>query len=210
MKRASGAHRADVRPSSEPNAAIRCRGGRPARPCVAEGGTRSHTSRVFERISHVALKVPDVVEAEHYYTRLFDLRVAFRDLSVGGEQFYLRPGLTWTDARAKGFEPGLSALARDGFVLALEQSEDRGGGSKLDHIGIEVDESDLDSLAGRLTGEACVVEVHRTGLLVFSDRYGVRWECSAVRRRIEDSSTGARTGRWLPAEPPPGGQTPAP
>ena len=157
---------------------------------------------MFERISHVALKVADVEEAEAYYARLFGLRVAFRDLMADGEWFSLHPTFAWDDARKMGYQPGLSALTRDGFVLALEQSEDPGGASNLDHIGIELDEPELDGLASRLDAEECAVEVRRPGLLVFRDRSGVRWECSTARRAIEDASTGARTGRWLPAGPP--------
>ena len=61
-------------------------------------------------ISHLALNVANLIEAERYYSELFELEVAFRDAQHGGRQASLRPGVTWESAAANGVAPGLSSL----------------------------------------------------------------------------------------------------
>ncbi|MGE3075348.1 MAG: VOC family protein [Dehalococcoidia bacterium] len=151
---------------------------------------------MFRSISHVALKVNDLAEAETYYCGLFDLQVAFRDLIVDGVQYSLPPGKTWADAIAKGHSPGLSALTRDGLFLAFEQSP--GPPTMPDHIGFDVDAPELAAQNRRLGAHECRVVTERDDILVFVDRFGLRWELTTrVFGNPADQSTGARLGMWL-------------
>jgi catechol 2,3-dioxygenase-like lactoylglutathione lyase family enzyme len=148
-------------------------------------------------ISHVALQVLNVVEAETYYTQLFALRVAFRDLVLPEGQYSLRPGETWEVAGNRGQGARLSALARDGVLLAL-QEVDHAGAGQLDHVGFDVDPAELAAQRARMGGLGCSVLAERADLLVFRDRMGIQWELSTAHyANPADMSTGARTGRWF-------------
>ena len=152
---------------------------------------------MIRAISHIALRVEDVAEAESYYCRLFGLEVAFRDLTVEGVQRSLRPGTTWADAAERGFRPGLSSLWREGFNLALEQAPADGTGN-VDHLGLLVEQEDVAETAVRARALGCTVLVERADIVVFNDRYGLRWELTSTQYDSPaDQSTGARLGAWL-------------
>lgn len=152
---------------------------------------------MIRSISHVALRVDDVVEAERYYCNLFALEVAFRDLTVDGVQCSLPVGKTWADAVARGHTPGLSALSREGLFLAFEQSPGSGSG-ELDHVGFDVDAAELNAQRSRLAGKGCTVVAERDDILVFTDRFGLRWELTTTAlENAAAQSTGARLGKWL-------------
>lgn len=152
---------------------------------------------MIRAISHVALRVADVEEAEAYYAGLFALKVAFRDLQADGKQRSLRPGVTWAQAKAKGYSPQLTALGREGFFLALEQADEPGTG-QLDHLGLDVDAGELDAVADRLVAHECRLLARRADLLLLVDRYGLRWELTtSTFENLAAQSTGARTGDWL-------------
>ncbi len=148
-------------------------------------------------MSHLALNVANLVEAERYYLGLFDLEVAFRDTQHGGRQASLRPGVTWESAVAKGVTPGLSSLWRDGFSLALEQGAAIQRNDKLSHLGLDVDAIELATVKARLALHDCTTVAERSNLLVFDDRYGVRWELTTELPKGAGASTGARLGHWV-------------
>lgn len=152
---------------------------------------------MIRAISHIALRVESVAEAEAYYCRLFGLEVAFRDLNVEGVQRSLRPGTTWADAAGYGFRPGLSSLWRDGFNLALEQAAADGTGH-VDHLGLLVEQQEVAQTAARAREMDCTVLVERGDIVVFNDRYDIRWELTSTQYETPvDQSTGARLGTWL-------------
>ncbi|MEP7216973.1 MAG: hypothetical protein ABI782_12030 [Anaerolineaceae bacterium] len=148
-------------------------------------------------ISHVALSVANLVEAECYYSGLFGLEVAFRDAQHGGRQASLRPAVTWESAVAKGVTPGLSSLWRDGFSMALEQGGAIQRKDKLNHLGLDVDAFELAAVKARLALHDCTTVAERSDLLVFEDRYGVRWELTTQLPKGAAASTGARLGEWI-------------
>ena len=155
---------------------------------------------MIHAISHIALRVDDVAEAESYYCRLFDLEVAFRDLTTDGVQRSLRPGTKWADAAEHGFRPGLSSLWRDGFNLALEQAPASGAGH-VDHLGLLVEQQEVAETAARAREMGCTILVQRADIVVFTDRYGIRWELTSTQYESPvDQSTGARLGAWLDLE----------
>jgi catechol 2,3-dioxygenase-like lactoylglutathione lyase family enzyme len=144
--------------------------------------------------THVALAVGQLRQAEEFYARLFGLAVRFRETETADGWRTLRGGAGWDSARAAGIEPQLSSLRRDGVVLALEATEGEPNDSRLSHIGIAVDEPDLDELRLRARELGCRIVTDRDGLLILDDAYRVRWEVSTI---TELASTGDRTGRWL-------------
>jgi catechol 2,3-dioxygenase-like lactoylglutathione lyase family enzyme len=155
-------------------------------------------------VSHVALMVADLPDAEAYYTALFGLTVAFREVECEDGWRTLRPGSGWPEAIAAGYAPGLTVLHGGGLTLALEAGP-TGPGGALSHIGLAVETAQLETLRGRLDALCASVVEQRTDLLVFADRFGVRWEVGvAPLPPAAEQSTGARRGRWLdlPAHPP--------
>jgi catechol 2,3-dioxygenase-like lactoylglutathione lyase family enzyme len=144
--------------------------------------------------THVALAVGQLRQAEEFYSRLFGLAVDFREAEVADGWRTLRGGTGWDSFGAAGIEPGLSSLSRDGIVLALEAAGDERSGGRLSHVGLLVDQPDLEEVRLRATGLGCHILTDREGLLVFNDVYGVRWE---VTTSGELASTGARANRWL-------------
>ncbi|HZQ37261.1 MAG TPA: VOC family protein [Dehalococcoidia bacterium] len=148
-------------------------------------------------ISHIALTVPALAEAETYYAALFGLSVAFREVECGDGWRTLRPGTGWPEATAAGHAPGLSVLHGGGLVLALEAGPAVEQGT-LSHVGLTVEPAELDALRGRLEAQRCRVADQRADLLVFADRFGVRWEVAAAPLPPPaQQSGGARLGRWL-------------
>jgi catechol 2,3-dioxygenase-like lactoylglutathione lyase family enzyme len=148
--------------------------------------------------THVALAVGQLRQAEEFYGRLFGLAVAFREAETADGWRTLRGGLGWDSFHAAGIEPQLSSLSRDGITLALEAAGDERRGGRLSHLGIVVDQPDLDEVRRHAVGLGCRIITDRDHLLVLDDTYGVRWEVSTTG---ELASTGARTGRWLDVPP---------
>jgi catechol 2,3-dioxygenase-like lactoylglutathione lyase family enzyme len=147
-------------------------------------------------MTHVALTVPDVAEAEDYYRSLFALEVAFRDVEIEGQWYGLRPDSDWR--AADGCTARMSALARGPFVLALEEGVAADAG-RLNHIGLRMTLENLTHLRIRAHEHGVEVEENRADLLAFRDRYGVRWEIGLVAfDRPASMGAGARTGRWWP------------
>ncbi len=148
-------------------------------------------------VSHVALKVADLPAAEAYYAALFDLIVVFREVECADGWRTLRPGDGWPEAIAAGYAPGLSVLHGGAFTLALEADRVDSDGP-LAHIGLAVGAAQLEALRGRLAALCGGVVDQRTDLLVFDDRFGVRWEIGvAPLPPPTEQSAGARRGRWL-------------
>jgi catechol 2,3-dioxygenase-like lactoylglutathione lyase family enzyme len=141
-------------------------------------------------LTHVALHVTDLRDAEEYYRELFRLEVAFREAPTDEGWATLPEGASWDDSPA---ELQLTMLFRDGFRLALERADDVAPQGQLSHVGIQVDAEELDALRDQIDA---VVDNDRA--LVFDDRFGVRWELNTFPYDDPRSlSTGERSGRWL-------------
>ena len=148
----------------------------------------------YQGWTHMALMVGQLQKAEEYYVRLFGMDVAFREAETADGWLTLRGWTGWDAARAAGVEPGLCSLRRDGMVLALEAAAEDRDGSRLSHLGLAVDEPDLDELRTRAREMGCQTVTSRDGLLVLADAYGIRWE---ITTNAELTSTGDRGGLWL-------------
>lgn len=152
-------------------------------------------------VTHIALYLTPLRQAEEFYRGLFMLDVAFRE-AEGADGWYTLPeDASWDDAEAAGISLGLCSLHRDALTLALEDgSRDEGG--RLSHVGVQVDGQELERLRASAPALGCQFVQDRPSLLVFDDPYGVRWEMTTMAyddpRRL---STGVRLGRWLKIGP---------
>jgi catechol 2,3-dioxygenase-like lactoylglutathione lyase family enzyme len=153
----------------------------------------------FRGISHVALLVNDLREAEGYYRHLFGMMVAYRETFLEGEWRTYRSERSWEDLATSWPGPRLSVLRRDGFVLMLEQGEPGGARDQLDHVGIHVEPADLDEMRWRAVDARCQTVTKLATSFVFVDRFQVQWEVSADSAPDDplSQSSGIRAGRWL-------------
>lgn len=151
----------------------------------------------YRAVTHIALVVSPLRQAEAFYQALFALDVAFREAETADGWRTLPSHASWDDALATGIHLGLCSLHRDAFTLALEDGPGTAGG-RLSHIGVQVDASDLERLRTQAPALGCQLTVDRPTLVVFDDPYGVRWEVTTSSYEdLSLLSTGARTGRWL-------------
>jgi hypothetical protein len=152
-------------------------------------------------VTHIALYVTPLRQAEEFYLRLFMLGVAFREAEAADGWYTLPEDASWDDAEAAGISLGLCSLHRDAFTLALEDGSPSEGG-RLSHVGVQVDVQELERLRASAPALGCQVIQDGPTLLVFDDPYGVRWEMTTIAyddpRRL---STGVRLGRWLKIGP---------
>jgi catechol 2,3-dioxygenase-like lactoylglutathione lyase family enzyme len=151
----------------------------------------------YRAVTHIALILTPLRQAEVFYQTLFALEVAFREAETADGWYTLPSDAGWDDAEAAGISLELCSLHRDAFTLALEAGSSSGGG-RLSHIGVQVDAEDLSRVRTVASALGCQVVQDSQAILVFDDPYGVRWEMTT--RSYDDPrrlSTGARMGLWL-------------
>jgi catechol 2,3-dioxygenase-like lactoylglutathione lyase family enzyme len=149
-------------------------------------------------VTHIALRVVKLQDAEAFYCTLFDLAVAWREADTGDGWKTLPPDKSWSDAQAAQIRLGLVMLHRPGFALALEAVDEVAALGQLSHIGLQVDPSELDRLRQRAVAAGCQLVHDHATTVVFDDPFGVRWEPTFIDYTDpRQYSTGARTGQWL-------------
>lgn len=149
-------------------------------------------------VTHIALRVLKLQDAEAFYGTLFDLAVAWREAETVDGWRTLPPDTSWSDAEAAHIHLGLVMLYRPGFALALEAVDEVAMLGQLSHIGLHVDSHELARLRQHAIHLGCrIVHDHAT-TVVFDDPFGVRWEPTTIDYTApRQYSTGARTGQWL-------------
>jgi catechol 2,3-dioxygenase-like lactoylglutathione lyase family enzyme len=148
--------------------------------------------------THIALRVERLREAEAFYRELFSLDVAFREAEMPDGWRTLPPSADWDDAERSGAALGLVMLYGGGLRLALEAADGVSADGTLDHVGVWVDEQELERLRTTAPALSCRVIVDRPQALILDDPYGVRWELNSFPYEDPPAmSTGARTGRWI-------------
>jgi catechol 2,3-dioxygenase-like lactoylglutathione lyase family enzyme len=153
----------------------------------------------YRSVTHVALRVADLRQAEEFYVALFGLRLAFREAEVADGWRTLPEGAGWDTAQAAGISLDLSVLHRDALRLALERAgEGFVAGGRLAHVGLEVSDAEMERLLGAAPRLGCQIVQQRQGLLVLDDPYGVRWELTTA---FTLRNPGVATGRWLDLAP---------
>jgi catechol 2,3-dioxygenase-like lactoylglutathione lyase family enzyme len=152
----------------------------------------------YRSVTHVAIRVSGLREAERYYGSLFGLEVAFREAETATGWRTLPDGAGWEDAEAAGISLSMCVLARDSFRLALEEYAHVSSDGVLDHVGLHVDPEDLEYIRERAKEFDADIALERDMVIVLNDRYGVRWEVTTILRedaRLE--SSGSSRGQWL-------------
>jgi catechol 2,3-dioxygenase-like lactoylglutathione lyase family enzyme len=98
-------------------------------------------------VTHIAVNVPDLREAEAFYCDLFGLEVAWRDCEGAASPF-----ATWDQLDAVQAQPAVIMLWRDVFKLALgAEPASRTSTGALSHIGLQVTPARLVSIRERVT-----------------------------------------------------------
>ncbi len=149
-------------------------------------------------VTHLALRVERLREAEAFYRGLFAMEVAFREAETPDGWWTLPQSAGWDDAERAGIDLGLVMLYRDGIRLALEAADAVAADGQLSHVGVFVDEDELTRLRASAADAGCRIVQDRAQALVFDDPFGVRWELNTFPYDDPPSlSTGTRAGRWL-------------
>jgi catechol 2,3-dioxygenase-like lactoylglutathione lyase family enzyme len=150
------------------------------------------------QVTHIALRVADLQQAEAFYTELFDLQVAWREAERATGWATLPPNKTWDDVHAANQELDLVMVYRPGLALALERATDIHPAGTLSHVGISADAHAVASISQRAQQINCTIIQQSARAVVFQDPFGVQWECSqADYSDPVQLSTGARMGQWL-------------
>jgi catechol 2,3-dioxygenase-like lactoylglutathione lyase family enzyme len=148
--------------------------------------------------THLALRVERLREAEAFYRTLFLMEVAFREAETPDGWGTLPDLADWDDAEQAGIQLGLVMLHRDGIRLALEAADAVAQDGQLSHVGVFVDEQEMERLRQVAAPSGCRIVTDRERALVFDDPFGVRWELNTFAYDDPASlSTGARIGFWL-------------
>lgn len=143
-------------------------------------------------LTHVALLVPELREAEDHYRTIFAADLIGREsLRQDGRWYSVPPGLGWADIDAADVEIHWVGLRRDGLIVALLRGEPEAQRT-LYAIGLHVQPNEVAEMHERLP-ETVTVEVHTDTALTFLDQYGFRWQCS----RSEFKTAGDARGDWL-------------
>lgn len=150
----------------------------------------------IEAMDHVAVRLPDLQEAERFYCQLFGARVLFREAKLADGWATFPPGAEWEEICRSEFRPDLCFLQRDNLKLALERlsGEPESKPGLLSHVCVRVDPEGFEGLRQAAIDLGCEVLVSVQKTFVFADPFGVRWE---VTWSAETRSTGERTGRWV-------------
>lgn len=133
----------------------------------------------FHGLHHAVLNVPGLPEAETYYRELFDMDVLFREGTADGAYGKLPDGIDWETATAHGVDPGMSFLQRGDFVVALADDPEAGEPTRFDHISLQIDMTDLGTVASRAASMGCGVD-ERERTAIITDQYGIEWELTTT------------------------------
>lgn len=129
-------------------------------------------------VTHVAINVPDLVEAEAFYTEFFDTGIAFRQTPIDGEWHTLPSEVDWPTAEEAGYEPRMSFIQKDDLFLALQvpASSEHHQEDQSYHVGLEMSSAELEDILLRADELNCkILHQHDTGALI-EDTLGYEWD----------------------------------
>lgn len=144
-------------------------------------------------VRHIAIFTPDLPVAEAYYRNVFEMELVGREVLQKDGLWYSLPfERDWQEAKAAGFDPGMSALRRGSFVLALFQAQ--ATGSQIYVMGLAMPRAEIARVHERLPEGTIVLESGEDGL-AFMDPYQITWQISEPGYAF--STAGENSGRWL-------------
>lgn len=136
--------------------------------------------------THAALRVERLREAESFYCRLFGVEVAFREAETADGWRTLPEAVDWEAAEGAGVSVGLVMLCRDGIRLALEAADVAADEGRLSHLGLYLDEAELERLRSVAVETGCEVALDRADALILDDPFGVRWELNTFPYEVRN------------------------
>lgn len=129
---------------------------------------------MIRSISHIALFVPDLQEAEKYYQTLFTMELIGREIEQENDLWFTLPfDKGWEDASAAGVVIGMSALKKGKLVLALFRGDKPLG--QVFAIGLNATRDEIDNIYKKLSPEIRIY-VHQHDRLEFIDPYQITWQ----------------------------------
>jgi catechol 2,3-dioxygenase-like lactoylglutathione lyase family enzyme len=144
-------------------------------------------------VRHIALFVPDLRSAEHYYRSIFDMELVSREDELPDGLWYTLPfDKGWEEAEAAGIELGMVFLRKDEFGLGLFRGDESPGQIYL--IGLKMPMEDIAKVRARLPENTQVSE-DAPDSLEFCDLYQITWQI--VLPETDFRSPGDFANRWL-------------
>ena len=143
-------------------------------------------------VSHIALFVPDLQEAERFYKDLFEMELIGREIEKEDGLGYTLPfDKGWEDAKTAGVVLDMTALRKGNFVLALFRGTKPPG--QVFVIGLSTSKKDIQAIHARLQTDI-KIEVFQPDRLEFIDPYHITWQI-AVEPTFR--TAGDFADRWI-------------
>jgi len=144
-------------------------------------------------IRHIALYVPDLRKAEHYYQPIFDMELIGREAELADGLWYTLPfDKGWDEADVAGIKLDMVALRKDEFGLALFRSDAPPG--QVNVIGLRMPREEIAKVRVRLPEDTQVLE-NEPDYLEFRDPYQITWQIMLPESKF--SVSGIFANRWL-------------
>ena len=144
-------------------------------------------------IRFIALIVPDLRAAEHYYRGVFEMELIGREALLNDGLWYTLPfDKGWDDAEAAAVDLGMLSLRKGPFVLALFKGEAVYG--QVYAVGLALSEEEIARVRVRLAQDAEMME-EGPGHLTFRDPYQITWQISVPG--TEFRTAGDFADRWV-------------
>lgn len=125
-------------------------------------------------VSHIALFVPDLQEAERFYKDLFEMELIGREIEMEDGLWYTLPfDKEWEDAKAAGLVLDMTALKKGKFVLALFRGTQPPG--QVFAVGLSTSRKDIKAIHDKLQTDI-TIEVFQPDRLEFIDPYHITWQ----------------------------------
>lgn len=143
-------------------------------------------------VSHIALFVPDLQEAERFYQDLFDMELIGREIEKEDGLGYTLPyDKGWEDVNAAGLVMDMTALRKGKFVLALFRGTKPAG--QVYVIGLSTSRKDIQAIHRKLQPDIRI-DVFQPERLEFTDPYSITWQI-AVKPTFR--TAGDFADRWI-------------
>jgi len=144
-------------------------------------------------IRHIALFVPDLRTAEHYYQSILDMELIGREAELADGLWYTLPfDKGWDEADAAGIKLDMLALRKDEFSLAFFRGDASAG--QVNVIGIRMSIEEIARVRARLPEGTQVLE-DEPDYLEFRDPYQITWQIMFPGNKF--STSGVSANRWL-------------
>jgi catechol 2,3-dioxygenase-like lactoylglutathione lyase family enzyme len=144
-------------------------------------------------VTHIALVVPDLREAETFYQSVFDMQLIGREaVRADGLWASLPFDKGWDDAEAADIELNMVALRKGQFVLALFRGETPPG--QVYVIGLVMSAEEIVSVRTRLP-EGVSAPGGSPDHLEFRDPWQITWQISVPGTSFR--TAGDWANRWL-------------